>query len=100
MSKSSRLVIRLLSTAPLLLLGSTVSADTWQQRASGPSARLLHTAVWTGTEMIVWGGADSVGALNDGQRYNPALNSWTAVTTSGAPSARSRHTAVWTGTKM
>ena len=26
--------------------------------------------------------------MNDGGRYNPAANSWTAVTTTGAPAAR------------
>ena len=32
--------------------------DAWQQRANGtpPAARYDHTAVWTGSEMIVWGG--------------------------------------------
>jgi N-acetylneuraminic acid mutarotase len=63
-----------------------------------PAARDLHTAVWTGSEMIVWGGFGS--GLNDGGRYNPAGNSWTAVTTSGAPAARFYHTAVWTGSEM
>jgi len=62
-----------------------------------PSARFAHTAVWTGSDMIVWGGINSSGALNDGGRYNPSANSWTAVNTSGAPAARGYHTAVWTG---
>jgi N-acetylneuraminic acid mutarotase len=64
-----------------------------------PSARSHHTAVWTGTEMIIWGGATRT-ATNDGGRYNPAANVWTVVTTNGAPGARSHHTAVWTGTEM
>ena len=55
-----------------------------------PAARSLHTAVWTGSEMIVWGGVNGAAHLNDGGRYNPAANSWTAVTTTGAPAARSR----------
>jgi N-acetylneuraminic acid mutarotase len=38
--------------------------------------------------------------LNDGGCFNPAGNSWTAVTTTGAPAARSSHTAVWTGSEM
>jgi N-acetylneuraminic acid mutarotase len=49
--------------------------------------------------MIVWGG-DNGSYLNDGGRYNPVANSWTAVTTNGAPAARTSHTAVWTGSKM
>jgi N-acetylneuraminic acid mutarotase len=49
--------------------------------------------------MIVWGGAGS-SYLNDGGRYNPATNGWTAVTTNGAPTGRYNHTAVWTGSEM
>ena len=35
------------------------STDTWTATSTGanvPAAREVHTAVWTGTEMIVWGG--------------------------------------------
>jgi hypothetical protein len=68
-----------------------------------PAGRALHTAVWTGTEMIVWGGYSANGApifFNDGGRYNPALNSWSPVSLSGAPVARGWHAAVWTGKEM
>jgi N-acetylneuraminic acid mutarotase len=64
-----------------------------------PAARRAHTAVWTGQEMIVWGGSDGT-ALNTGARYLPASGNWSAVTTSDAPTARLYHTAVWTGTQM
>ena len=75
--------------------------EYWTQGAtSALSARSLHTAVWTGSAMIVWGGTGYSGNLNDGGVYNPAANSWTAVTTNGAPSARGGHTAVWTGSAM
>ena len=40
------------------------------------------------------------GYLNDGGRYDPAANTWTALPTSGAPAARDYHTAVWTGSEM
>jgi serine/threonine protein kinase/N-acetylneuraminic acid mutarotase len=66
---------------------------------NAPTARYVHTAVWTGSEMIVWGGSAD-GLLNTGGRYNPSTDSWTATTTTNAPSARSRHTAVWTGSEM
>lgn len=39
--------------------------------AGAPSGRSGHSAVWTGTEMIVWGGYSSDGALGDGARYSP-----------------------------
>jgi hypothetical protein len=69
---------------------------------NAPSARRSHSAVWTGTEMIVWGGsAITQGAgLADGGRYNPATNTWTALSASGAPAGRFGHSAVWTGKDM
>ena len=35
---------------------------------NAPTARVGHTAVWTGSEMIVWGGSDP-NTLNTGGRY-------------------------------
>ncbi len=73
--------------------------DTWTATTltNAPAARNLHTAVWTGSEMIVWGGDNSGGLLNTGGRYNPSTDSWTATSTTNAPAARNVHTAVWTG---
>ena len=67
-----------------------------------PLARQSHTAVWTGSDMLVWGGYGCGGNcnLNSGGRYNPGTDSWTATTTTNAPSARWYHTAVWTGSEM
>ena len=67
---------------------------------NAPSARAAHTAVWTGTEMIVWGGTDFGTNFNTGGRYNPGTDSWTATSTANAPSGRYHHTAVWTGSEM
>ena len=55
--------------------------------------------MWTGSEMIVWGGGGASFA-NTGGRYNPSTDSWTATSTTNAPSARFAHTAVWTGSEM
>lgn len=66
-----------------------------------PGARGLHTAVWTGSEMIVWGGRPGPGqVLGDGGVYDPATDSWRAVSMVGAPAARHSHRAVWTGSVM
>src|SRR5207253_2706905 len=75
------------------------STDSWTatSTSSAPSARDQHTAVWTGTEMIVWGGGNY---LNTGGRYIPGSDSWSATSTTNAPSGRSRHTAIWTGSEM
>jgi hypothetical protein len=77
--------------------------DVWfpTSTASAPDARTVLTAVWTGTEMIIWGGYNGVGGIfNTGARYNPSTDSWTATSTVNAPTARHTHTAVWTGSEM
>jgi N-acetylneuraminic acid mutarotase len=74
--------------------------DTWSPTnlTGAPDARYNHTAVWTGSEMIVWGG--NFFSLNTGARYYPSTDNWTATNTVNAPDARSLHTAVWTGSEM
>src|SRR5437588_8831309 len=77
--------------------------DTWTPTnlTGAPDGRVSHTTVWTGTEMIVWGGFNlGIGILNTGGRYNPATDSWVATSTTNAPESRTYHTAVWTGTEM
>jgi len=76
--------------------------DSWTPTYSGvPDGRARHTAVWTGTEMIVWGGETTGGATETGGRYSPATDTWTPTSTGpGVPAARLNHTAVWTGSFM
>ncbi len=83
-------------------IADTCTDDTWTATttANAPLARLSHTAVWTGSEMIIWGGNIGGGRLNTGGRYNPSTDSWTATSTTNAPTARAGHTSVWTGTEM
>jgi hypothetical protein len=81
------------------------ATDSWTKVSTvgAPTGRAAHTAVWTGTEMIVWGGQTGLAAAppeNTGGRYDPATDSWTKVSTAGAPTGRTAHTAVWTGTEM
>jgi N-acetylneuraminic acid mutarotase len=75
---------------------------SWQitSNTSAPTGREKHTAVWTGSEMIVWGGYDGSDRLNSGARYDAQTDTWTPVSTVDAPSARESHTAVWTGSEM
>lgn len=84
-------------------LTATFVLQVWLPTSSTmvPEARTEHTAVWTGTEMIVWGGHDGNSlAKNTGARFDPVTNTWTPIATADAPSARWAHTAVWTGTEM
>src|SRR5438132_1181554 len=81
------------------------TTDSWVATStiSAPAGREAHTAVWSGSEMIVWGGYFFDGSdhyLNTGGRYNPGTDSWTATSTINAPGGRYRHTAVWTGSEM
>src|SRR2546430_17290216 len=75
-------------------------ADLWERRASVPGARAAHSAVWTGREMIVWGGGIDGAFLNTGGRYVPATDIWQPTSVNDAPSRRWFHAAVWTGREM
>jgi N-acetylneuraminic acid mutarotase len=79
------------------------NTDSWAPTGSTnvPEARSTHTAVWTGSEMIIWGGSDeNFVPVNSGGRYNPSIDSWVSTSTTSAPTARAGHTAVWTGMEM
>src|SRR2546423_370017 len=80
------------------------STNSWAATGTtnAPSARAIHKAVWTGSEMIVWGGlaSEDTPCFDSGGRYDPGTDSWTATSTTNAPSGRYRHTAVWTDREM
>ncbi len=68
-------------------------------RTAPPTGRLNHVAAWTGTELVVFGGAAVVNGdpLAGGARYRPSNDAWSTLPTSGAPSARVDAVSVWTG---
>ena len=75
---------------------------TWRliSTAGAPAGTVNNPAVWTGSEMIVWGGmtcGTSSCAVNTGGRYDPVADTWSLIPTSGAPVARNSHMGVWTG---
>ena len=81
----------------------------WKPLGSGtpPAARFKHTAVWTGSQMVVWGGGVSgffspgpLSVLDDGARYRPISGEWYPTSPVSAPSGRYDHTAVWSGQEM
>ncbi len=86
-------------TLPAVATGCT--ENTWTPTSGPPDGRVGHTAVWTGTEMIVWGGYRyPFPTFNTGGRYNPITDNWTMTSTTNAPAGRYGHTAVWTGSEM
>lgn len=84
---------------------NTADAGDWITTSTNaaPPERYKHTAVWTGSEMIVWGGrafiSGTFATTSTGGRYDPATDSWSSVNTDGI-SAKQDHTAVWTGSEM
>src|SRR5205809_2027160 len=63
----------LVSGPTFLNTGGRYNSDTdsWiaTNTTNAPEARAAHTAVWTGSEMIIWGGAGTSSLLNTGGRY-------------------------------
>ena len=47
------------------------AARAWTEvtTVNAPSARSRHSAVWTGSQMIVWGGFNGGGSLADGGAF-------------------------------
>ncbi len=86
--------------------GYDPGVDSWSTitTTNAPVARYGHTAIWTGSKMIIWGGHQQyyteINVSNTGGVYNPEVDSWSTITTTNAPISRSAHTAVWTGSKM
>lgn len=78
------------------------AAQTWSPTSmvNAPPPRHSHTAIWTGSTMIVWGGYGLSAPENTGGIYDPATNTWTAMSTLQAPQGRTRHTSVWSNNLM
>ncbi len=81
------------------------AANTWTAipTSGAPGPRFAHSAVWTGSDMIVWGGTTNGSPLsffNDGGRFNLSSRTWSLTSTAGGPRARYSHTAAWTGSQM
>ena len=86
---------------PMVRAAGPCTPDSWHTMSFAPAVRSQHTAVWTGSEMIVWGGRNASGALNTGSRYAPSTDSWVPTSMGpNVPDPRYGHTAVWTGTEM
>src|SRR5262249_1381372 len=79
---------------------SASTVDASHGAMGAPTARRYMSAVWTGSEMITWGGQDFASYVKDGASYNPSTDTWTPLPAALAPSARGEHGAIWTGDQM
>jgi hypothetical protein len=76
--------------------------DRWTSFPPGPlKPREGQSAIWTGSEMILWGGYDPCGDARyaDGAAFDPTAGRWRRI----APTTlepRGGHVAVWTGSEM
>lgn len=77
--------------------GALLADGTWTALPSAPlTPRRGAAAVWTGREVVVWGGRDASGHRADGAALDLAAGTWRSLPL--APIAgRSGATAVWTG---
>lgn len=85
-------------------------ADRWRRITASPlGPRRTSSTVWTGREVIVWGGCDvdsvqcddasPAAAAGDGAAYDPRADRWRMLP-SPPLSPRQRPQAVWTGREM
>lgn len=89
---------------PLPSMGSVTAAALahyrWSLLPTAPIAgRSSAVGVWTGTQMLVWGGAsgrDGTVLHADGATYDPSAKSWSGMP-AGPLSARAQAASVWTG---
>jgi Galactose oxidase, central domain len=81
---------------PLTVPGSA----GWARLPRAPIApRSEYAAVWTGKQMIVWGGYSNTDNYGDGAAYDPATRTWTKIA-AGPLARRVGAMAVWTGKDM
>ena len=83
-------------------------AGRWSATSPAPvQGRVGHSGVWTGRELVVWGGHPGPRSVDDkevtdgtvGAAYDPAADAWRVI--AAAPLApRVRHVVAWTGTEM
>src|SRR5438874_8427705 len=82
------------------------AANAWTPTSTvgAPEGRYANALVWTGSKMIVWGGAklDTSGftLFRTGGIYDPVANSWTATSLTNAPTGRLFFASAWTGSAL
>ncbi len=80
--------------------------QVWTPLSGTPSThRSLHCAVWTGSQLLVFGGIrkmpdqDSL-LINQGEIFDPKSMEWKPMSDKMQPAPRFGHTCAWTGKKL
>jgi len=81
------------------------ATNTWRAMSTinAPAPRADPVVEWTGTELVVFGGATAMdlgAAVNDGGRYDPVTDTWRPLSTTSAPAARISTASAWLGDKL
>jgi hypothetical protein len=75
------------------------ASDTWRRIAPLPEPRRGASAVWDGTEILVFGGRPGTGSqAGVGFAYNPATNGWRRLP--GMETGRTGAVAAWAGRRL
>ena len=76
------------------------AANDWRLLPEAPlSARSSAGAVWTGSEVVLWGGAAATGQKDDGAAFIPTTSTWRMLP-EGPLGPRVPVAAIWTGREM
>lgn len=74
------------------------ATNTWRPISRDIMAALGSVRVWTGRQVIFWGGGCCAEAMADGSAYTPASGTWQALPRS--PLSARYTSAVWTGSEV
>ncbi|MEN9576533.1 MAG: hypothetical protein RL514_4388 [Verrucomicrobiota bacterium] len=97
---------------PATLDGETYTIKAFNGAPNAPAPRgtrhgmsgdgQFRMSAWTGSKWIIWGGINTAntGNFNDGAMFDPALGTWTPISSLNGPGARREFQTAWTGSKM
>ncbi|MCL4178993.1 MAG: hypothetical protein KJ072_14775 [Verrucomicrobia bacterium] len=84
--------------------------DQWKRMSTvnAPTRRAQHGAVWTGNEMLVWGGSHlrsegtgyEITFPEDFGAYDPTTDTWRRLASADSPVGREKPCLAWSGTEL
>lgn len=94
--------VAVIGAGPESMFGAVLDVDAgrWRSSVNAPvNWRDQYGAASTGSEILIWGGADTSGALADGAAFAPATNEWRQIADSPL-AGRCATAMVWTGSEV